>query len=344
LLTSALADAGFDAWVAFGDDRAVAGPDHIRYLCNLEPHFEQVILVGSVDTSTISLLTGPETIAYARLATAGSAVGDIIALEEFGHPEEEYPTIEVASGGRWIRERLAGKKRVAVLGFDAIPHATWTTLIAPVIEAGAEVFGADSVAYSLRHVAAQCEAAMRDAGAEGFGIDTMVVSGRDNTAPILGRSTFRTIEEDDLVTVTLAPRYEGYHAAVARPFLFRRNEPVERAVRAAELGLQAAAAQLVVGELGSKAAAALTETVNAAETGATVPYVPVHTIGVVEFEPPIFLTDSEVRICDGMALSIDAPLFHAPWGGLRIEDGFSIVDGRVVPRIDGYRDRWSLMR
>jgi hypothetical protein len=43
-----------------------------------------------------------------------------------------------------------------------------------------------------------------------------------------------------------------------------------------------------------------------------------------------------VEIADGMALSIDAALFHAPWGGLRLEDGFSIQSGRAVPRFDDY--------
>jgi hypothetical protein len=38
-----------------------------------------------------------------------------------------------------------------------------------------------------------------------------------------------------------------------------------------------------------------------------------------------------------MALSIDAALFHAEWGGLRIEDGFSIRSGGVVePRFSDY--------
>ena len=65
-------------------------------------------------------------------------------------------------------------------------------------------------------VAAEAEAAMRRAGAEGTGIDTIVASG-PNARPILGRATFRQIERDDLVVLTMAPRYQGYHGAIGRP-------------------------------------------------------------------------------------------------------------------------------
>jgi Xaa-Pro aminopeptidase len=68
------------------------------------------------------------------------------------------------------------------------------------------------------------------------------------------------------------------------------------------------------------------------------PYVPVHSVGMIEFEPPIFLSSSEVELQDGMALSIDAALFHGPWGGLRIEDGFAIMDGRACPRFTDYEE------
>ena len=134
---------------------------------------------------------------------------------------------------------------------------------------------------------------MRRAGAEGFGIDTMVASGLANTSPILARSTFRTIQAEDLVCVTLAPRYEGYHAALARPFLFRPNPEVETAIEVARQGQRAGFERLIVGSEGREAAQAVRETVEGAGTGADLPYVPVHTVGLIEFEPPIFLSSSD---------------------------------------------------
>jgi Xaa-Pro dipeptidase len=373
-LGDALGEAGFDAWVVFGDDRSVYGPDHVRYLADIEPHFEPVLLAGRAGSSEAVLLTGPETVGYASVVTARAAVQEIVAMEELAHPEEEYPTISLASGLERLVELFAGAPRVAVVGIDAIPHPLWTRLLAPLVAAGHELASGDNVSYRLRSVktdaeqavideayriaragmeaaagaivpgvterdvAAAAEGAMREAGAEGFGIDTMVASGVANTQPIIARSTFRMIGEGDLVCVTLAPRYEGYHAALARPFLFRPNAEVERAVEVALAGQRAGAERMVAGTPGRDAAGAVREILEGGGTGADLPYVPVHSVGMIEFEPPIFLSSSEVEIQDGMALSIDAALFHGPWGGLRVEDGFSIVNGRAKPRFADYEE------
>ena len=79
-LGRALAAEGFDGWIAFGDDRAVYGPDHVRYLADIEPHFEPVVLAALSDSAEATLLTGPETIGYAAVVTARAAVGEIVAM------------------------------------------------------------------------------------------------------------------------------------------------------------------------------------------------------------------------------------------------------------------------
>lgn len=375
-----LGEAGFDGWIAFGDDRTVAGPDHIRYLADLEPHFEPVFVAGRSGESRAVLLTGPETIGYAAVVTRRSAVDEIIAIEEFVHPEEEYPTIPLFSGLDRLLSLFAGAKRIATLGGGAVSAPVWQRLFMPLVNAGLEFVPADGIAYARRSVktdaeqavideayriarlglqaavaairpgvterdvAAEAEAAMRRAGAEGFGIDTMVASGVANTAPILARSTFRRLDPDDLVSVTLAPRYEGYHAALARAFLFRHNAQVEAAIETARRGQRAALEHFVVGTEGRAAAKAVRDVLERARTGADLPYVPVHSMGLIEFEPPIFLSSSDVRIQEGMALSVDAALFHGPWGGLRLEDGFSIrAGGMVVPRFHDYEDMVPVM-
>jgi Xaa-Pro aminopeptidase len=54
-------------------------------------------------------------------------------------------------------------------------------------------------------------------------------------------------------------------------------------------------------------------------------YSGVHSVGVIEFEPPILGPSSEARLKKDMVISIDIPLFNTPWGGLRIEDGYLIT-------------------
>ncbi len=51
-------------------------------------------------------------------------------------------------------------------------------------------------------------------------------------------------------------------------------------------------------------------------------YSGVHSVGAIEFEPPIFGPSSHARLKKDMVISVDIPLFNTPWGGLRIEDGY----------------------
>jgi len=55
-------------------------------------------------------------------------------------------------------------------------------------------------------------------------------------------------------------------------------------------------------------------------------YTGIHSVGVVEFEPPIMTSDMQEEIRENMVLSIDIPLFlHDDFGGFRIENGFVIT-------------------
>ena len=51
-------------------------------------------------------------------------------------------------------------------------------------------------------------------------------------------------------------------------------------------------------------------------------YSGVHSVGVIEFEPPIFGPSSPATLKEDMVISIDIPMFNTPWGGLRIENGY----------------------
>lgn len=132
--------------------------------------------------------------------------------------------------------------------------------------------------------------------------------------------------------------------SMARPFLRGANAAAEAAIDAAWRAQDAAAEQLVVGAPGARASEAARATVRAAATGALVDEVWVHSGGVMEFEPPYFTPGADAVLADGMAISIDVPLFFAPWGGLRIEDGFRLRADGAVPRVPDRRDAfpWRL--
>ena len=167
---------------------------------------------------------------------------------------------------------------------------------------------------------------MRGAGAEGTGIDTIVASG-PNTRPILARSTFRQIETDDMVLLTLAPRYEGYHGAIGRLVLLGDVSPVARAaLDVAVQAQEACAALLRPGIEGRAVEAEGRRIVGEAGLGEAFLYSGLHSVGVIEFEPPIFGPSSPAVLEQDMVISIDIPMFNTDWGGLRIEDGYRITE------------------
>lgn len=350
-----------DLLVAYADDRAVFGPAHARWLANFPVHFEPVCILMPRRGHPV-LLTGPESVAYALLA---GQMRDVRAASVFVHPDEDYPfaTIhsltdilaELAGGAGAIRRvGLAGRGLMSadfLAAFRvALPEAEWIDVEGAMCDLRARkspaeiavirhaygiaelglqaAVGAIAVGVSEREVAAEAEAAMRRAGAEGTGIDTIVASG-PNTRPILARSTFRRIRPDELVLLTLAPRYEGYHAAIGRPVLVGNpGDDIRGAAEVAGRAQEACYRALRAGVEGREVEAVGRRLVAEAGLGQYFLYSGVHSVGVIEFEPPIFGPSSPALIAPDMIISVDIPLFDAPWGGLRVEDGYRIgADG-----------------
>lgn len=353
-----------DILVAYADDRATFGAAHARWLANFPVHFEPAcILMPRRGEPT--LLVGPESDQYARLV---GQIADVRVLREFTHPNEDYPYSKIQSLAEVISERgivsstvrrvglggggLIGADTLAALR-HALPEAEWTDVedsmcdlraqkspaeieviryAYKIAQAGFQA-GVDTIRAGVteRAVAAEIEAAMRRAGSEGTGIDTIMASG-PNTRPILARSTFRPIQEHDLVLLTIAPRYEGYHAAIGRLILVGNpGKEIERALEVAVRAQQACAEALRPGIEGRQVERIGRQIVAEAGLGQYFLYSGVHSLGVIEFEPPIFGPSSPAILKENMIISIDIPLFNTPWGGLRIENGYRITSTGSEP-------------
>ena len=353
-----------DVLVAYADDRASFGPAHARWLADFPVHFEPACIVMPRRGEPV-MLVGPESDEYARLA---GRIADVRVLRELTHPDEDYPYSRLQSltgvladiGQDLSAARRVGLGGRGLIGADvmaafrgALPRAEWVDVESALCDLRAqkspaelEVIrcaygiaaiglqaGVDAIAHGVaeREVAAEIESAMRRAGAEGTGIDTIVASG-PNSRPILARSTFRRIERDDLVLLTVAPRYEGYHAAIGRVVLV--GHPGEEIVRALETAIraqEACAAGLRPGREGRHVESLGREIVAAAGFGSYFLYSGLHSVGVIEFEPPIFGPSSPATLRQNMVISIDIPMFNTPWGGLRIEDGYVISANGAEP-------------
>lgn len=178
-----------------------------------------------------------------------------------------------------------------------------------------------------REVAAEAEYAMRKAGAEGYGIDPMVVSG-ENMKHIIARTTFRKIEGNEAVCITLAPRYEGYHGALARVILLGDvDETFVKAMEAAIHAQEVCSKELLVGKMGSKIEKMGRDIMTEAGYGPNFMYSGIHSVGVTEFEPPILGPSSTTLLEKDMVVSIDIPMFESEVPGFRVETGYMITDG-----------------
>lgn len=346
-----------DLVAAYADDRAVFGAAHARWLANFPVHFEPVCVLVPRSGQPI-LLCGPESDQYAL--TVGR-IPDVRILREFTHPDEDYPFSIIQGLHEVVSEVIdAEVRRVGLAGrglmaadllasfHSALPQAEWVNVesamcnlrsrkspaeIAVIREAYriAEI-GLNAAVNAIRPgvteraIVAEADAAMRRAGAEGTGIDTIVASG-PNTRPILARSTFRTIADDDLVLLTVAPRYEGYHAAIGRPVLVGKVDAIVRqAAEVAWRAQEACYAAMRPGIEGREVEAIGRQVVGDAGLGDYFLYSGVHSVGVIEFEPPIFGPSSPALFQPDQIISVDIPLFNTPWGGLRMEDGFLMTE------------------
>jgi len=353
---------GFDILFFYGDDRAVFGANHTRWVTNYAPHFEP-ILIAVPKIGNIHAATGAESEAFFNNT---AKIGTVHVVDEFNMPEEEYPYTKSKSFIDFcdiLNQEVNGKAiHVGIIGEDSTPvwlhsllnetgymversdaielayrllRASKSAAEVEVMKYGFEIaeagfnagFKALVEGVSERDVAAEIEYTMRKMGSEGSGIDTMVAFGRDNTFPILTRTTHNKLKNRDLAVLTIAPRYEGYHGVIARPISVGKPIPeVREAIEGAIKASEACAGKLKVGARGSDISGAGLEVLRKARLIDLCVYSGLHSVGTSEFEPPILTSKSDFIVPNNFFVSIDVPLFFAKWGGLRVETGYLVSD------------------
>ena len=363
-LRERMADDRIDVFIAYSDDRAAYGQQHARYLFNYQPHFEPALSVVPLAGDAF-IATGPECEA---LIKATSHCRNVKVVDTFTHPDEEYPFSRIhrmADALSALKVDGRPPRRIAIAGLDALPKQTWDSLkaatdaeIVPgdrmiqglravkspseiavireayrIAEAGtAAALAAVASGVTEREIAAEAEYVMRRMGSEGMGIDTIVGSGKDNTYAIITRTTRRAVGPGDHVLITLAPRYEGYHAAIGRVAAVGTvDERIDQAVSAAIAAQEATAAALRPGVTGAEIDRISRGVCREAGLERYFAYSGIHSVGLVEFEAPILTSHSHEPLSADMVFSIDIPVFFAPWGGLRIEDGYLVTAQGAEP-------------
>ncbi|TPW77464.1 M24 family metallopeptidase [Schumannella soli] len=354
-----------DAIVVYGDDRATMGAGHVRWLIDYFPHFEPIAVLVAPGVDPIAV-TGPESDSY--IESTSRLRGAIAVTEEFVHPDEEYPftTVEPLASvlDRLLPSTVGAARRVGLAGSEMISPRLLDGLrqqatIVPVdqqygalrarkspaelaviryayeiAQEGvlAAVRAISSGEVSERDVGAEIDYALRRWGAEGSGIDTIVAAGPEHTYPILHRTSTRMIRPGDAVILTVAPRYEGYHGAIGRTVHVGDVDTRLRDAREVAIAAQRHTAELLVaGAHAPDVDRAARGVVRDAGYGDYFLYTGIHSIGVMEFEPPILASFDTTTVEEDMVFSVDIPMFHTPWGGLRAENGYHVAPGGAVP-------------
>ena len=350
----------------YGDDRAVFGANHTRWLTNYAAHFEPILTVVP-RSGDIHSATGAESETFYENT---AKIGSIHVVNEFNMPEEEYPYTKPISFKTFLdillQEAGTSSARIGFVGESAFPHwlvelitsfsftqvamnnfeidyrylrASKSEAEISVLRYGFEIaeaglmagINALEIGVSEREVAAEIEYTMRKMGSEGSGIDTIVGFGKKNTFPILTRTTMNTLKAGDLALLTVAPRYEGYHGVIARPVsMGPAPKEVKFAIDAAIDASNASEAQLKVGAVGADISGAGLDVLRKAGLIDLCVYSGIHSIGTSEFEPPILTSVSDFVVPNNSFLSIDVPLFMAEWGGFRVETGYQVSDSGIT--------------
>ncbi len=352
-----------DILLAYADDRQTFGPAHARWLADFPPHFEPVLLLFARGLKP-KFLCGPETVGHAQLV---SRIQEIFALEEFVHPNEDYLSIEIfslkdialsaAPAKKIGRIGLAGKEIMGAMLYERItglfPGAqlldvdySLTLLRAQKSEGEIKLIrrayevaqlgisaGIEMIRPNVceRDISAEMEYVMRKAGADGLGIDNAVASG-EHTRTILARPSSRKLSGNDVVILTVTPRVLGYHAAIARTVILGNVDA--ESLQSIQTGIHAheeSAKALRCGITGWEVEKVGRDIMAAHGYGKYFLYSGIHSVGVIEFEAPIFGPSSPEKLRDQMVVSIDIPLFGAPFFGSRTENGYLISKEGVEP-------------
>ncbi len=351
-----LADEKLDMILAYADDRFTYGAAYARYYGNLPVAFEPVLVMFTPGHDPI-LLCGPETIGYAQEV---GVIRDIRVLSEFAAENEDYPFIaltplkDVAADCVRHDIRRIGIAGKSIMGADiyetilrTFPQAEFAkldTLMESMrgVKSAAELeviryayhlanLGMEAAVNAVRpgvterEIAAEAEYVMRKNGSEGTGIDSIIVSG-PNSRHILGRTTTRELQENDFLSITVAPRYEGYHGACARcVFIGKPDERLLASVKAEIDAQNTCVSNLIAGKLGRDVEAMGRAIMSEAGYGENFLYSGLHSVGVIEFEAPILGPSSDTVIEENMVISVDIPLHEADILGSRTEDGYIVT-------------------
>ena len=160
----------------------------------------------------------------------------------------------------------------------------------------------------------------------------MIPSGKENSNLCMNRNSMKKIEEGEIVNVDAGVLYEGYNAVICTPVILGKvPEEMRKAILTAWDASRTVANALKPGATSKQLFKIYADFL--ANTGYSKfsPYGSVHSLGMLECEPPFFSNKRDVILAENAVVAIDAYFANLPWGSFRIEDTFIVKSNGFEP-------------
>jgi Xaa-Pro aminopeptidase len=329
---------------------------NVRYFSNFWPLFETAGVAIS-PSGKAALMVGPESMKY---ASDRSVIQNIFQLMEYRESADPaYPEVKSSAYSDVFRSLgVTGKKlKIGVGGYLVSNPVQIAGLKACYPEA--EIVRADDIMVALRSVKSENEIAcireglriteiatqevirhikpgmtelqlvgiaqktIYENGAEYEGLPMYVFSEK-STRHAISRSTYRQIQQGDIVQLNLSAKVEGYSPSIGIPISMGKLVGHKREI--VEFGLAAhrwTYAQLKAGVLAADIAKNYIEFFKQHGRYDNYLYGPCHGTGLIEVEAPWMESISNYRLVENMTFQIDT-FVSAEEYGIRWETGIAI--------------------
>lgn len=349
------AENSFDVIMIASDE---AEPANVRYFTGYAPVFETTAIMIPAKGEAV-LLIGPESEALARRSSALSNYRKLLEFRESSDPE--YPDIQHSTFEELFSE-IGSVRRIGLIGgnvmtvqvYEGIRNAMGNAqivrcdellrgmrMIKGVEELDVMRYAAKIAEKSFQQalerikpgmtemqVAGECIYSVLSNGAEGTGFPFWCVSG-ENSNQAIGKPSYRKIERNEIIQISMGAMYEGYTVSYGRPICF--GNPSEKAYQLLNTALAANKLTHEILRPGIKAQDIVAKVhgyVRECGFGDYIVYGPCHGSGMMECEYPFVESTSTYTLQPGMTFAVDMFLGGKDFG-VRFEDGATITETGV---------------
>ena len=184
---------------------------------------------------------------------------------------------------------------------------------------------------SEKELAWRLESYMRQNGSEAMPFEIIVASGPNSALPH-AKPTDKAILENEPIVIDLGARVNGYCSDTTRTICLGEGDSTFNRIYDIVLGAQLTAIETLQSDMNGEQVDKLARTViEQAGHGNEFGHGLGHGIGLAAHEEPRLGPGSSDIVANGMVFTIEPGVYISGWGGVRIEDTFTLEEGKLRP-------------